>query len=310
MSGTRAFLVRRLTALLVVSALAVTALLGAYYGVSRNSRAVTGRSTPAILQVAAADTALERSYREAEGSLTGSTADVEGLGEDYRKELSAAGQSLAQAVKSTTGGEVARQSLLTVAGLVSSYGDIIEQAYVHRANEDLRDAYLSYAETMLRRADGGILERLAGVQRTQRAVLDRQTSFGWLLSFAWWVLVPVLFLTLAGLLVTTQRFVRRRFRRLVSPWLAAAGALLLAVVPLALFTWQTQERLASARATLSREDIGRHSARTAEEVADTMRDTHWRAGAVGWIPLGGTALAALILVGLQPRIDEYRFQPR
>ncbi|WP_030835312.1 hypothetical protein [Streptomyces hygroscopicus] len=309
MSGTRAFLVRRLAALLVVTALAVSTLLAAYYGVSRNSAAVTDRSTPAILQVAAATEALRGSYREAEGSLNGSTTDVEGLGENYRTRLSTAGQSLAQAVKSTTGGEPARRSLLTVAGLVSSYSDIIEQAYVNRDNANLRAAYLSYARTMLERSDGDILGRLRAVQARQLHVLEEQTSFGWLLSCAW-LLVPVLFLTLAGLLGHTQYFLRHHFRRLVNPWLATATALLVAVVPLAVFTYQTQGRLESARTTLSADDIGSDSGGTAKEVADTMRDTHWRAGAVDWIPLGGTALAALIVAGLQPRIDEYRFQPR
>ncbi|MEU2206886.1 hypothetical protein AB0B95_09600 [Streptomyces hygroscopicus] len=309
MSGTRAFLVRRLAALLVVTALAVSTLLAAYYGVSRNSAAVTDRSTPAILQVAAATEALRGSYREAEGSLNGSTTDVEGLGENYRTRLSTAGQSLAQAVKSTTGGEPARRSLLTVAGLVSSYSDIIEQAYVNRDNANLRAAYLSYARTMLERSDGDILGRLRAVQARQLHVLEEQTSFGWLLSCAW-LLVPVLFLTLAGLLGHTQYFLRHHFRRLVNPWLATATALLVAVVPLAVFTYQTQDRLESARTTLSADDIGSDSGGTAKEVADTMRDTHWRAGAVGWIPVGGTALAALIVAGLQPRIDEYRFQPR
>ncbi|MFF5673832.1 hypothetical protein [Streptomyces hygroscopicus] len=309
MSGTRAFLVRRLAALLVVTALAVSTLLAAYYGVSRNSAAVTDRSTPAILQVAAATEALRGSYREAEGSLNGSTTDVEGLGENYRTRLSTAGQSLAQAVKSTTGGEPARRSLLTVAGLVSSYSDIIEQAYVNRDNANLRAAYLSYARTMLERSDGDILGRLRAVQARQLHVLEEQTSFGWLLSCAW-LLVPVLFLTLARLLGHTQYFLRHHFRRLVNPWLATATALLVAVVPLAVFTYQTQDRLESARTTLSADDIGSDSGGTAKEVADTMRDTHWRAGAVDWIPLGGTALAALIVAGLQPRIDEYRFQPR
>jgi hypothetical protein len=309
-SGTRAFLVRRLTALLVVTAAAVTALFAAYYGVSRNSTAVSDKSTPAILQVAAATDALHASYARAELSLTGPTTDVEGLGEDYRNELSTANQSLAQAVKSTTGGKAARQSLLTIAGLVSSYSDIIEQAYVNRGDDDLRDAYLSYAATMLTRDDDGILARLTTVQDGQQRVLRAQTSFGWLLAFAWWVLVPALFLTLAVLLVLTQRSLRHRFRRLVNPWLAAATALLIAVAPLAVFTFQTQERLAAARHTLNRTNIGSSGGETAEKVAATMRDTHWRAGAVGWIPLGGAVLAALILIGLQPRIDEYRFQPR
>ncbi|MET8011166.1 hypothetical protein ABZU86_01130 [Streptomyces sp. NPDC005271] len=310
MSGTRAFLVRRLIALLVVTAAASTVLLAAYYGVSRNCRTVSDRSTPAILQVAAARQALDDSYREAKRSLASPTLEVEGLSEDYRDNLAAAKQNLAQVAKSTTGGESAGQSLRTIAALVSAYGDTIEKAYVNRDNRTLHDAYLGYADTMLRRGDSSILHRLEGVQEQQQSALLQQTSIGWLLSFAWWILVPALFTTLAVLLIHTQRFLRHRFRRLVNPWLAAATALLLAVLPLALFTYQTQDRLASARHSLTQPDIGRTGGPTARKVAKTMRDTHWRAGAVGWIPLGGTLLAALVLVGLQPRIDEYRFQPR
>ncbi|MFD7506903.1 hypothetical protein [Streptomyces sp. NPDC059850] len=310
MRGTRTFLVRRLTALLVVTAAAVTALFAAYYGVSRNTTAVSDRSTPAILQVAAAIDALHAADARARLSLDGPTTDVEGLGEDYRNELSTANQSLAQAVKSTTGGKAARQSLLTIAGLVSSYSDIIEQAYVNRGNEDLRDAYLGYATTMLVRDHDGILARLDTVQDGQRQVLRAQTSFGWLLTFAWWVLVPALFLALGTLLWLTQRYLRHRFRRLVNPWLAAASVLLIAVIPLGLFTAQTQQRLGEAGSILHHTNIGSSGGETADKVAETMRGTHWRAGAVGWIPLGGAVLAALILIGLQPRIDEYRFQPR
>ncbi|MCC4320222.1 MULTISPECIES: hypothetical protein [Streptomyces] len=309
-SGTRAFLVRRLIALLVVTAVAVTTLLAAYYGVSRNSRAVTDRSTPAILQVAAAIDALTASYDEARRSIASPTAEFEGLSEEYRDKLSTARQSLAQVSKSTIGGESARGSLRTCAALVTSYGDTVEQAYANRDNPTLRGAYLGYAGSILRHGHSGILDRLRAVQDRQFDVLDDQTSFGWLLSFAWWLLVPGLFLTLAALLVHTQRFLRHRFRRLVNPWLAAATALLVALLPLAVFTYQTQDRLESARASLTRSDIGRTGGPTAREVARTMRNAHWQAGAVGWIPVGGAVLAVLILVGLQPRIDEYRFQPR
>ncbi|MGR3931620.1 hypothetical protein [Streptomyces sp. BRA346] len=309
MTGTRAYLVRWLTALLVLTAAAVTALFSAYYGVSRNTTAVSERSTPAILQVAAAHDALEAADARAEASLKGHTTDVEGLGEDYRNELSTANQSLAQAVKSTTGGKAARQSLLTITGLVSSYSDLIQQAYVNRGNEDLRDAYRSYATTMLNRDHDGILARLDTVQNKQKRVLTEQTSFGWLLWFAW-VVSLALFLILGVLLVHTQRSLRRRFRRLVNPWLAAATALLLAVLPLASFTYETQERLGTAGRVLDGDDIGSNGGEITDKVADTLRDTRWRAGAVGWIPLGGAVVAALILVGLQPRIDEYRFQPR
>ncbi|CAM5248034.1 hypothetical protein SANTM175S_02892 [Streptomyces antimycoticus] len=91
---------------------------------------------------------------------------------------------------------------------MTSYGDTVEQAYANRDNPTLRDAYLGYADSILRHGHSGILDRLKAVQKRQFDVLDDQTSFGWLLTFAWWLLVPGLFLTLAALLVHTQRFLR------------------------------------------------------------------------------------------------------
>ncbi|MER6139109.1 hypothetical protein ABT174_03470 [Streptomyces sparsogenes] len=321
MTGTRGFLIRRLMTLLLLSAAVTAALFTAYYGVSRNTHAVRDESAPAILQVAAAEVALDDSYDGAERSLTGDTGDIEGLGEDYRTTLSTANQALAQALKSTTAGTSARQSLLTVTGLVSSYGDLIQQAYVNRDNAALRDAYLDYAETMLRGGDGSaarvrpgdsdILARLAKVQGKQLRLLDQQTSFGWLLTLAWWVLVPAAYLAAAVLLVRTQRFLRHRFRRRFNPaLLVATGLLLLAVPTLAVLSYQTQDRLSQARTSLRQPNIGNAPDTTNKRVSTKMAETHWRTGAVAWIPMGGVLLAALVLVGLQPRIDEYRFRAR
>ncbi|MEV0260738.1 hypothetical protein AB0I49_05260 [Streptomyces sp. NPDC050617] len=310
MSGTRTFLVRRLTALLTLTALSFAALLAAYYGVSRNSGAVTGGTAPAIVQISSVRDALARSYDSARQGLGRDTADIEGPGENYRSALSTANQNLAQAIKGTVAGDSGRQSLRTVTGLVASYADLVQQAYVNRDNPVLRDAYLGYARDMLRSGgSSGILDRLQGLQRQQLGVLERQASFGWVLWLTW-IVACALFAALGWLLVDTQRFLRRRFRRLVNPFLAAATALLAVLLPLALFTGQTQDRLASARTLLAARTSSSTTPQVLPEVLDTMQDTHWRAGVVGLIPLGGTVLAALVLAGLQPRIDEYRFQPR
>ncbi|MDT0549675.1 MULTISPECIES: hypothetical protein [Streptomyces] len=321
MNGTRGFLIRRLVTLLALSVTASAVLFTAYYGVSRNTRAVRDASAPAILQVAAANEALDESYEYAKRSLVGGTGDIEGLGEDYRTTLSTANQALAQALKSTTAGPPARQTLLTVTGLVSSYGDLVQQAYVNRDNTALRDAYLGYAETMLRGDDGSghrarsgdsdILARLAQVEKKQLRLLDQQTSFGWLLSLAWWVLVPAACAAPVVLLVRTQRFLRLRFRRRFNPFLLVATGLLLLTVPtLAVLTYQTQDRLAQARTSLRQTNIGKAPDTTNKRVSTKMEETHWRTGAVVWIPMGGVLLAALVFVGLQPRIDEYRFRAR
>ncbi|MFE7116888.1 hypothetical protein ACFU99_15875 [Streptomyces sp. NPDC057654] len=310
MSGTRATLVRRLATLLTLTALAFAALLTAYYGVSRNSGAVTGDTAPAIVQISSVRDALARSYDSARQGLGEDTADIEGAGEEYRSALSTANQNLAQALKGTVAGDSGRQNLRTVTGLVSSYADLVQQAYVNRDHPALRDAYLRYARDMLRpNGSSSILDRLQSLQRQQLDVLDRQASFGWVLWLTW-IVTCALFAALGWLLVDTQRFVRRRFRRLANPFLAIATALLAVLLPLALFAGQIQDRLGAARTLLTARTSSSTTPQVLPEVLDIMQDTHWRAGVVGLIPLGGTVLAALVLAGLQPRIDEYRFQPR
>ncbi|MFD0382916.1 hypothetical protein ACFQ2B_12660 [Streptomyces stramineus] len=218
---------------------------------SRNAGAVDDRTGPAIVQVAAAQRALEASYAAARDSLTGKASRVEGPGEEYRVELNAATQSLAKAAMSTVADDSGRQTLRTATGLVSSYDFLVQQAARSSGNHALRDAYLGYADRTLHRPGSGVVTRLEKVQSNQFGVLRGQTSFGWLLRLVWAVAFTLL-AVLAWLLVDTQRRLRRHFRRLVSPWLAVATLLPAAALPLAVFAAQIQSRLGSARAILAR----------------------------------------------------------
>ena len=86
------------------------------------------------------------------------------------------------------------------------------------------------------------------------------------------------------------------------------------MLPLAaVFAGALQSDLGTTRDTLIEELFEERTDKTAalaKEVQATMDDTRGPAGAIGWIPAGGSVLGALILAGLQQRVDEYRFQPR
>ncbi|MFI1179982.1 ABC transporter substrate-binding protein [Streptomyces sp. NPDC020799] len=308
-SGTRPYLIRRLAALLVGTLVTCAALLTAYYGVSRNSPAVNGRTTPAVVEVAAAETSLKASFAAAEAALTGPTGPVEGAGEEYRAQLDAASQALEKATINTVAGVDGRQTLRTASGLVSSYGYLIEQAVRSGGDPVLRDAYVAAAHSTLTRPRSGIIDRLEEVQLDQRGTLDQQVSFGWLLTLAWAVAL-VLCAGLVWLLADTQRTLRRRFRRRVNPALAAATALLAALaLTLAVFAVQIQGRLHAAAAHIEHDRThGGIRAETLHWVNGALRSTQWRASFTSCVGLAAVLIAALVIVGLQPRIDEYRFR--
>ncbi|MFJ6215891.1 hypothetical protein ACIQGZ_21530 [Streptomyces sp. NPDC092296] len=320
-SSTRRSLVRRLAALLALTCAGVLALLTAYAGVHSPSGALRTATAPAMLDVAAAQTALELADSAADSSLTSDRAGLAGTGEEYRTQISAANQSLARAAESHVAGDSGRQTLQTVAGLVTAYTGWIEQADRWQDQPVLRDAYLAYAGSMLR-DDGGVLARLTALQAEQRQVLRRQVSFG---AWQWlcWSVALALLLALAWLLVDTQRYLRRRFRRRFNPWLAGACVLLLALLPLAVFSAQThggmercEQHLTAVVDQQQRPGTGHTAAvragqkirDTAEKVGEDMSGTRWRGALIGWIPVAGLLIGALAVRGLQPRIAEYRFR--
>lgn len=319
-------------ALLAVAAVTLVALFAGYHGVHRNPGAVRDTTSPAIREVAATRTALQSAHRAARENLTSALADVRGKGEQYETQISAADQSLARVGELQVAGAAGRQILQPVPGLLKAYTESIDKAARAEGDKLLRDAYLTSARSILYRDETGILDRLDKLQDKQRLVLGRETSFGTLLWTAWSTAWTGL-VTLVVLLVVAQLTLRRRFRRRLNPFLAAATVIIFAALWPTMWAAQTQSRLNSARSDLSaliasqkaisvRADKGeepseqtlttmRHNITlTADEVRKGMDATEGRAAAIDWIPGGGLSVGVLILIGIIPRIVEYRIQPR
>ncbi|MFS4097862.1 hypothetical protein, partial [Streptomyces sp. AF1A] len=300
-SATARELRARHRALLALSALLTLSLFLSYEGVHGDANPLRTSSAPAVLSIDTALYALGQAEQDAAAATPTS---------DFQKQISVAAQSLAAAAGDDIGGPAGRQALQTVAGLITVYAVEVRQAQQEPAGSVLREAYLSYATSILTDEGSGIQARLKVLQRQQRAAVHRQTSFGpplWL----GWSLTLLLALVLAAALLETQLFLRRRFRRRYNRGLLAAGALLAAGLAVTLlFTQWTHAGMADTRHLLDRPlsgpaipDAGRHT-------ASYLADTGFRAAAAGWILIGGVLLMALAETGLRRHIDEYRFRPR
>jgi hypothetical protein len=303
-------------------------------------------STSAYLDVIKAGAALSDADRAAWQSFRVGEAQFTGPGLTFQDDITSASQDLQQ-VAALSGGAGSLQ-LATVSGQLVNYQALVEQAdAAYRADialgaassHDLGYAYLTYA-THSMRDPGGLLATVHELE-----VLNHRTVEGQLAS-PWAGPAPFLACALAGFLVlgpilVTQGFLRRRFRRMTSPALLAAAALVcglmawMAVVILpadAAFAavrgtdlpklhgiWQAQIQIVNAQAAALRaHNSGNASSGapvgldvTATQPAGSALDADLAAaGDTGGLPVGVPALAAAIAtlawLGIKPRMDEYR----
>ncbi|MFR9788224.1 hypothetical protein ACL07V_06050 [Streptomyces sp. MB22_4] len=287
--------------LLVLSGLLTLSLFLSYEGVHGDANPLRTSSAPAVLSIDTALYALGQAERDA-GAATPTS--------DFQKQISVAAQSVAAAAGDDVGGSSGRQALQTVAALITVYAVKVQQARLQPEGDVLRQAYLSYATSILSDPGSGILARLKVLREQQRAAVHRQTSFGPLL-WSGWAATLLLALALAGCLLETQLFLRRRFRRRYNRGLLAAGALLAAGLAVTLlFTVWTQRGMTDTRRLLDRPLAGRQLTDAGRATAAYLADTGLRASAAGWILIGGILVMALAETGLRRHIDEYRFRPR
>jgi hypothetical protein len=337
---------RRLAMMLaatIVLGVAATVSVLALHGTVQS---VQGSASPAYLDVLEAHVALSDADRAAWQSFRAGEARFTGPGLQFQDDITNASQDL-QRLAALSGG-AAGQQLQTVSGQLVNYQALVEQAdAAYRTDialgaadgHGLGYAYLGYASHSMH-DPGGLLATI-----DELAVLDYRTLEGQLAS-PW--AEPALFLALAaagflglGTILATQGFLRRMFRRMISPPLLLAAALVcglmawMAIVVLpadAAFAtargtalphvtsiWQQQIRAVDAAAAALRANTAGNVPGvassgldvTATQSVNSALDADLAAaGNTGGLPAGIPALAAAVAtlawLGIKPRMDEYR----
>ncbi|MFY1669204.1 hypothetical protein ACN27G_04470 [Plantactinospora sp. WMMB334] len=252
-STTRRTLLRLLGCLLGATALVLATSLAVVWGTHRTAETVRTRSLPSVMELAAVRTALVRADTAAITSFQSRQAGLAGPGEEYQNQIAAASQSLAQAAEDIGSGDgTSSRQIQLVEGLLVTYVGLVGQADAHYRKSGpggLATAYLWYASRLLH-SEQGILAQLDSLLAAETDALEARLASGWLgpaATLLW--LVPAL--SLLVLLVGTQLFLHRRFRRMVNWGLAAATLLLAVLVAGTSFALVSKAQLADAGAELS-----------------------------------------------------------
>ncbi|KAA9160906.1 hypothetical protein FPZ12_015980 [Amycolatopsis acidicola] len=356
-STTRRALVRLRAGLLLLTAVTLTMSVWSFAGTIGVLESVRDRTAPAVLDVTSARASLLEANSDAIRSFHGGGAQLVGAGEQYETGLAVANQDLARAAEHNAAGEPGSRELQLVAGLLTAYN-----AWMGESGAQLRASggaeqsavYLWYAERLLT-GDDQVVSHLDALANDQRAQLDHQVSSGWLspASTAAWA-VPAL--ALLVLVVWTQLYLRRRFRRHFNEWLIAATVLVLGLgaatstglvlaarahdATQALHQYaQSADQQALTQAASGESSLielvraqcdangpqgcgetlpaagpsadataGGVSASSAAAVTAGFTDATAFAWLLWLIPALAVAAGGCVLVGLQPRIDEYRYR--
>ncbi|MEU8633314.1 hypothetical protein AB0C38_14175 [Amycolatopsis sp. NPDC048633] len=349
--------------LMAGSAVVLVTALATFLGVRASIAEVRERTAPAVLEVSLAKEALVAAHGAAVTAFERDQVRLTGPSEQYEDEIALASQQLAHVAEHNAAGEQGSQTLQLIEGLVPAYNSFIGQADAHFRQDDgrpLAASNLQSASDLLTAEENGILARLDTLAAAQRAALDEQLGTDWLdpaITLLW--ALPLLLLL--ALLVWTQRFLARRFRRTVNSALFAATAalVLLGAGTALLLGVQSDARdsgvaleqtvdarsaattavAARAQSTLARVLVASCSTRGAGACGDTvtafaaatasppavppaaladvdeaallgagLTEPGWN-GLLGYgIPVLAVGIGALVVGGLQPRLDEYRFR--
>ncbi|MFD5084510.1 hypothetical protein ACFVYP_04840 [Kitasatospora sp. NPDC058201] len=219
--STTARTLRRLRGALVAGSLLTGALcLVVSSQAHGGTDAVGGRAAPAVLRAEAAYGALADAQRAAVHGFRQGTVVLGGLGEQYRNDIAAINQNLAELAGDTVAGATVTSDLQLVEGLVVNYNAELEQAAAdYRQTGELTRAVpaLWYA-TLQYREVSNTLNRLRTEENA--ALADRRGSV-WLARTAD-LLFLVPFALVLALFARTQSVLRRRFRRRLSIRLTTA----------------------------------------------------------------------------------------
>jgi hypothetical protein len=218
---------------MVVLELALIVVLGTSAWIFQGTRAAAERveehSVPSIMHILAAHAALVEADEAAVDSFRTGAVGLTGPGERYQNQIALAGQSLTQLAVDSIAGAGVGQGIQLVQGQLAAYSGLIEQADAHYRQDPasaLARADLWYASRLLHMPEGGILAQLDDLLAVERQALAGQLTTGRMAPgwMAVWILPAVVLL---ALLVGTQVFLSRRFRRTFNlPLLAATAAVL------------------------------------------------------------------------------------
>jgi hypothetical protein len=365
-STTRRSLHRLRAALLGTTLLVLVSSWYAFDNVHGTIDTVRERSVPALLEAAIARSALAEADLLAINSFASGEAKLVGPGDRYQNQIAVASQSIAQVAEDNTLGEAGSKQLRVVAGLVIAYTGWIEQADAHYrqggGTAGLAAVDLWYASRLLHEPGSGVLAQFEELVRAQQDALGGQLAGS---STTFWrgALVTAPIIALFVLLVLTQRFLRRRFRRVWNPPLVFATVVLAGCGVITLLGVVAQQRVEAAAEEL-RQVTQTWDARTSVTRADAQEalknlvteqcaaadggcgDTVVRfmsdlrntsrpgpvtdqeltaaatrvnvsvaaaddyAGLETLLPVGAGLILLSVLLGLQPRIQEYGYKPR
>jgi hypothetical protein len=336
--------------IVTVGATAVWCLVAVVMVLGRRDtvQSVRAQTEPALLDALQAHAVMSDADRAVWASFRSGEAQLIGPGEGYQNDITTAGQSLEQiAALEPSGGAVGGQ-LQTVEGQLVDYEGLVEQAdATYRTGvaaaprsgaSHLGFAYLTYASSSLHEP-GGLLAGIDQLATSDRQALSNREASVW--TSPWLLLTyAAAALLLLGSLLYSQVFLRRRFRRTVSPPLVVASA-----VVVGLSVWfgvvslrgdhafrTTQDAALSRLTAIWHAQTANVDGQEAALVAGTVRTPTSAAGEIkiratqparakldsamtsaadtgGLIvalPLAAVAIAGLAFLGLKRRLDEYR----
>lgn len=307
---TRRLLEAHLLVLLVLAAVASTALFLSCRQAQRGAEALASREAPAVQGLAATRLAALRADQEADVLVKLDLIGVAGSGEPYQSQLSAADQGLSRIADRTD------QDLGTVKGLLATYSNSLSLgASLYRDQPLMREQKLAEADSLLTRRTVGLVPRLDALQRVQMQHAEATATMGRWQRGGWW-LAELALGAMALTLLSALFVLRDRCGRDWNPYLLAAFVLtvLLAVVPL-MTTLSNENDLDGAIKDLRQiTDVSQHSgpslASAQQDVTEKSEDVRQKTDAGAWTDrvyqgafVGSLLAIVLPVLGLGLRLD-------
>jgi hypothetical protein len=261
---------------LTIGLIAVTAgMLGAIgTGVAVVAEATIGsiqtETIPSITEAETIRGTLSDADRSEANAFLAGGAEAPGPRQRYQRDLDAVTRELARAASHSAGDPEAVAQVESVNAAVATYAQLVEQARAaNRQNYPIGAAYLRQASALVHEPGTGILAGAEALAALDDRHLAREDLTLALTGAALGVggLVSVILLVIV---VHTQAYLRRRFRRRRSRPLLAATALLLSVSAVqGLAAMRTAHGLTTAEGSVYPRLIGLHLARAIGADADT-----------------------------------------